>query len=329
VNSLRSLDQEHNSFTLDLFQLAISKEGPGGLAFASKLDFGKTAQRIVSDWNGDGALSDSEETNDFELEEAYLTYHPEWMGPVTVKAGKFVTLLGAEVIEAPSNMNFSRSFMFGFSIPFTHTGVLFSAPLGEMVTLTAGVVNGWDNVVDNNNGKSLLASVAVTPSSVFSISANGTYGPEKTNTGSDPRGIIDLVSTITLDPITLSLNFDYGEEGTAALDGGTEKWTGFAGIVGLALKDLTGIPAGVYVRGEVFDDDGGGRTGTEQTLTEITVTGKYFLTDNLTAWAEYRHDHSDEDSFAEEGTVTLPDDSTVPKFKGDQDTALVALSYVF
>src|SRR5688572_3663338 len=151
ANSLRSLDPEENSFTFDLFQLHLHSNLPEGVSIATKLDFGKTASRIASDWDGDGALSNSEETNDFEVEEAFLAYAPDWAGGGSVKFGKFVTLLGAEVIEAPANPNFTRSFSFGYAIPFTHTGLLFSAPLGDMFSLSAGVVNGWDNVVDNND----------------------------------------------------------------------------------------------------------------------------------------------------------------------------------
>jgi hypothetical protein len=336
LNSLRSLDQEHNSFTLDLFQLQLGKKGPGGVSFASKLDFGKTARRIISDWDGSGTFGDNgEETNDFELQEAYIGYAPDWAGGASLKFGKFVTLLGSEVIEATSNPNFSRSFMFGFAIPFSHTGLLFTVPASDIISVSAGVVNGWDNVVDNNDGKTFLGSVSVTPSSNLAFYANGTYGPEQTNTSSNPRGIIDLVSTFTFDPVSGSLNFDYGSEGNAALNGGSEKWYGFSGIVGLDLKSVAEIPAGVYLRGEVFKDDGGGRTGADQTLHEITLTGKYFLTEKLVAWVEYRHDGSDADSFAKKGTVVVPPvdpaspPTTAPRFQDTQDTVTVALSYVF
>src|SRR5438105_10137490 len=335
VNSIRSLDQQDNSLTLDLFQLQIGKKGPGGLSFASKIDFGKTASVIGADWNGDGKFTGiTNNGGEVELQEAYLVYAPEWAGGWQVKGGKFVTLLGSEVIEAPSNLNYSRSFMFGFSIQCTHTGILFIPPLGEQFAAQIGVVNGWDNVVDNNDGKTLLGSVGWTPSPAFTVALNGTFGPEQKNTSSNPRGVADLVSTITLDPVAVSLNADYGHEDQAALTGGSEKWYGFAGIVGLKLEDLTGVPAGVYFRGEVFKDDGGGRTGTDQTLNEVTLTGKYFLSEKLTLWAEFRHDGSDASAFAKDGTITTIDPATgqattSPRFKDTQNTVSVAASYVF
>ena len=89
-------------------------------------------------------------TAKFDLQEAYVSYrYPVGTG-LTLKAGKFVTLLGYEVIEAPNNLNFSRSFLFSFAIPLTHVGALLSYAPTDWLTLTAGPVGGWD-VADNNN----------------------------------------------------------------------------------------------------------------------------------------------------------------------------------
>jgi Putative beta-barrel porin-2, OmpL-like. bbp2 len=334
-NSLRSLDNRDNQLYVDLFQLQLSRQLPGGLSLTTKLDVGNTATRIGADWNGEGEFSGVTGNNSaFEIEEAYAVYAPEWARGWQVKGGKFVTLLGAEVIEAPSNMNFSRSFLFGFAIPFTHTGMLVTPPLGDHFAASIGWVNGWDNVGDNNGGKTLIGSVGWIPSSQFSLYVNGTFGPEQTNKNNNPRGVGDVVSTITLDPVTISLNGDYGHEDQAALNGTTEKWYGFSGIIGLTLKDLICIPAGVYVRGEWFRDSGGGRTGADQTLDEATFTAKYFVTDKLTLWAEYRHDWSTANSFEKNGTVTTTDPTTgevttSPRFRDAQDTVALAASYLF
>jgi Putative beta-barrel porin-2, OmpL-like. bbp2 len=211
---------------------------------------------------------------------------------------------------------------------------LFTPPLGDKFAATVGVVNGWDNVADNNSGKTLMGSVGWIPCPTFSLYVNGTFGPEQTDKNNNPRGVGDVVSTITLDPFTISLNGDYGHENGAARNGTTEKWYGFSGIIGLALKDLAQIPAGVYFRGEWFKDDGGGRTGADQTLSEVTLTGKYFVTEKLTLWTEYRHDWSTADSFEKNGTVTSTDPTTgeivtSPRFKDSQDTVSIAASYVF
>ena len=334
-NTLRSLDNQDNTFGVDLFQLGIGKKGPGGLSFFTKLDVGNTASRIGADWTGNGQFTGvTGDSGDFEIEEVYANYAPDWSHGLSAKFGKFVTLLGAEVIEAPSNMNYSRSFLFGYAIPFTNTGLMFNYPITDALQVNLGVVNGWDNVADNNNGKTFMGNVAWTANQHFSLIVNGIFGPEENDTSSHPRGVADVVSTITLDPVTISLNGDYGSEGAAAINGGTAEWYGFSGIVGATLKDLIGLPTGAYLRGEVFRDQGGFRTGTDQTLWEVTFTGKYFLTEKLTIWAEYRHDGSDESVFAKNGTVTTIDSTTgdtvtSPLFKGSQDTVSIAASYVF
>jgi hypothetical protein len=62
----------------------------------------------------------------FDLQEAYISGRiPIGNGPV-VKVGKFVTLLGYEVIESPNDLNYSRGYLFSLAIPLTHTGVLAS-----------------------------------------------------------------------------------------------------------------------------------------------------------------------------------------------------------
>lgn len=334
-NSLRSLDNRDNTLYVDLFQLQLSRKLPYGLSLVTKLDVGNTASRIGADWTGSGKFTGVTGNNSaFEIEEAYALYAPEWAPGWQVKGGKFVTLLGSEVIEAPLNMNYSRSFLFSFAVPFTNTGMLVTPPLGEHFAASIGWVTGWDNVGDNNSGKTLMGSVGWIPSSQFSLYVNGTFGPEQTDKNNNPRGVGDVVSTITLDPVTISLNADYGHENQAALDGTTEKWYGFSGIIGLPLKDLACIPAGLYFRGEWFKDDGGGRTGADQTLNEVTFTGKYFVTDKLTLWVENRYDWSTADSFEQHGSVTTVDPTTgeittSPRFKGSQDTISIAASYLF
>ena len=43
-------------------------------------------------------------------------------GKVQWDAGKFVTPIGAEVIESQDNWNYTRSILFGYAIPFYHLG---------------------------------------------------------------------------------------------------------------------------------------------------------------------------------------------------------------
>ena len=87
----------------------------------------------------------------FDLQEAYGSYKIPVGSGLTLKAGKFVTLLGYEVIESPNNLNFSRSLLFTLATPLTHVGGLASYAVTDWLTITAGPVVGWD-IADDNNG---------------------------------------------------------------------------------------------------------------------------------------------------------------------------------
>lgn len=329
-NSLRIFDTRHNNFNFDLLQLQISKSSDEGIGFATVLDFGKTAGGIASDWTGDGSFSGPEENNDIEVQEAYLTYNIPLLNGIEMKAGKFVTLLGAEVIESPYNYNISRSFLFGFAIPFTHTGLLFSHQFTEQVGLTAGVVNGWDNVVDSNDGKSFLGSLALQPFEGLSWSFNGVFGPEQTDNGSNTRGVFDTVLTYTpMDHLEFNVNYDLGKEGDAGNNGQNATWQGVAGIVSIggAMLNPDWEPFSFAVRSEWFSDEDGARTGTRQELWEVTATAKWQLTEHMQVRFEYRHDESNRKVF--EGDTYRQENLLIPRFQHGQDTLAAEVAYLF
>ena len=311
-NNLRIFDQKHNNFTMDLLQLEVSKETESGVGFYSVLDYGETAGLIQSNWGGDLA-------HNFEVQQAYMTYNFGIGNGVEMKFGKFATLLGGEVIESPYNPNVSRSFMFGYAIPFTHTGVLFSTALTDMVSLSAGVVNGWDNVADNNDSKTFLGSLGLEVGDL-AWTFNGVFGAENEDSGSSKTGVFDTVLTYTpMDNVDLLVNFDYGTASEALDSGDDADWTGLSGIVTLggALLDAGLEDWSFALRGEWFSDQDGYRTGDAQDLWEVTGTLKWQMTDNLQARLEFRHDESTDDVFEDGGSM-----------KDDQDTMILEFAYL-
>ncbi len=333
IVSLRAFDKDHNSFSLDLFQLQVSKDpGESGVGFVTKVNFGKVAERMAADWDGDGTVGNvAEEQNSIELEEAYITFNPPGAPDFQLKAGKFVTLLGAEVIESPLNFNVSRSLAFAFAIPFTHTGVLTSYKFSDMVSLTGGVVNGWDNVIDSNDGKSFLGNLTIIPAEQFTLALNGVYGPEQANRGGSKRGVADVVATIKpVENLTVSLNYDFGSETGILANDDTAYWNAFSGIVAYDMPDLLVVPIGFALRGEFFDDSAGTRlappAGGYQNVWEVTATGKVVLAEGLMFRAEYRYDSAHHPQFERELVGQPPDGS---QFRDDQHTIAAELSYVF
>ena len=222
-----------------------------------------------------------------------------------------MTLLGAEVIESPANWNFSRSFLFGYAIPFTHTGALASYSLGDLGSVTGGVVNGWDIVDDSNNGKTLPGNLTITPIKTVILSFSGITGPERASDNRNDRTVIDFVGMWNpIEPLSLMVNYDYGHESSAA-HGAAPAARGFdtanwQGIALYAKYDFT-PKWSLAGRAEWFNDMDNTRVGLTgpggSTLIngiqfyEYTLTSQWKLHEHLLARLEYRHDQASDRVF--------------------------------
>ncbi|MCA3013140.1 MAG: porin [Myxococcaceae bacterium] len=71
-----------------------------------------------------------------------------------LQAGLFLSPVGPEGIAVRDNWNWSRSTLF-FALPYYHTGVRASVPLGDRWAVTVAAYNGWNSVVDGNAEKSV------------------------------------------------------------------------------------------------------------------------------------------------------------------------------
>ena len=316
-NNARWLDHTANSFTLDLAQIVILKDpsAPGTAGFKVKVSAGEWAKLIHSYGLGDAAAGQNPEA--FDLTEAYISYIAGVGKGLRFDFGKMGTFIGGEVLEAKDNPNYSRSFLFSYAEPLTHTGLKVSYPVSDKVSAALFAVNGWDNATDNNKAKSYGVSLGFAPAEIFSASINYLTGPEQTDNSSNMRSLIDLVATIKpAKQLAIILNYDDGKEqnvdGALLPSGITSdaKWSGLSGIVKYDLTDKYAVA----LRGEYFDDKDGYRTGTIQKLKEVTATFDAKLAEGLILRPEYRHDTSDKQSF-DNGT------------KKNQDTFALALMY--
>ena len=313
TNNFRVFDREANGFMLNMTQLnfekPISKESPVG--FRVDLDYGQDAQLIHS--AGLGSAGD-----EFDLQQAYAQVMVPFSLPaadtLSFKIGKFATLHGAEVIESVNNWNFSRSYLFGYAIPFTHTGVrAYYKPFADIpVESYIGITNGWDQVVDNNRGKSVEAQVTCAPFDNFTFSLGGMVGPERTDSNKDFRNLIDLIATYKVnDKLTLKINYDYGWERNAAsvaagsLVGKDAAWDGVAAYAKYSILEWWSIAG----RTEYFHDRDGVRTGSltnaampisDLDLWEFTFTNEFQIFKNMLARLEYRYDKASGQVFSKD-----------------------------
>jgi len=289
-NNLRVFDHKANSLGLDLAQIVFQKDPAlGNTGYKLKISAGETAKFIHS-----AGLVSSAGDDPFDVTEAYISYNAAVGKGLRFDVGKMVTYFGAEVIEAIDNPNYSRSLLFNYAIPFTHTGLKTSYGFTDALSASFHIVNGWDNSTDNNSGKCVGMSVGYAPAEVFSGYVNLMTGPEKSDNNRDNRTLVDLVATIKpIKPLSIILNYDDAQEDHSAASGGTAKWSGIAGIVKYDINDTYSVA----VRGESFDDKDGVRTGTVQKLTEATVTLEMRLNGGIILRPEYRHDSSNKESF--------------------------------
>lgn len=268
-----------------VFNISAAGNGDVGVTLAStpKKGFGGTinvtggdAADVVSSFGTDGLYNGNRKW--FDVTQLFAQYAGD---NYAIYAGKFVTLAGAEVIAAPANANYTRGILFGYAIPFTHTGIRATVNASSTVALTAGINNGWDDLVDTNKSKTFEGQIAWNPNSAFSFAATGYAGKERVaglisegNEGN--RSVIDLLATYNFSPTTsLTLNYDYGQQDSAkgfTLDGNDRaKWSGIAAYLHHSFTDKFGAT----VRFEHFDDTDGFRTGLIQKWEEATLTLAY------------------------------------------------------
>jgi hypothetical protein len=301
-NDLRWLDHKAGNLGLDLAELIFQKDAASGTAgFKVKLSAGETAKLIHAAGLGTQPTGTANPES-FDLTEAFVSYMVPVGSGLSLDFGKMGTFIGAEVMEAIDNPTYSRSFLFNFAEPLTHTGLKIGYSFTDAVNAAVFVVNGWDNAVDDNKAKSVGLSIGLAPMEQFSASVNVIHGPEQMDNSRDNRTLIDIVATITpIQPLSIILNYDDGKEemGMGLAD---VRWSGISAIVKYELTDTYNIA----LRGEYFNDKDGFRTGTMQKMTEVTISPEIKLESGLVLKPEYRHDDSNKASFAD-GTKKTQD----------------------
>ena len=317
-STLRAFDRESDTFDINNIQLNMYRPAPdaGGVGFRTEFMYGTDA--------GIAQSAPFDTTSSFSIQEAYVELKAPIGSGLTVWAGKFATLMGAEVIENYQNWNSSRSYLFNLAIPFTHTGArAFYNWMGGKVQTVVGLVNGWDNVIDNNKFKDIEAQVKWIPTENFNIAQNFMAGSQVVDDVGDTRWLFDTVATWTpfpkdLPKLHLMGNFDYAIQdrgAKGAVGNGDASWEGYALYGKYDLYDWLTLAA----RWEQFWDGKGVRTGTANLsqLWEMTYTADIKVYKNLLTRLEYRHDAGSTSVAFDNGTAN------------NQDTVGVSMIYLF
>ena len=313
----RAYDRRHNSFSLNVVNLTLDRAAPAdrvGAGFHAEAWLGQNAEVVKSVGLVVG--------RDADIWQAYATLNlPVGASGnyVQLKAGKLATLLGVEVGEDVLNPNLGISYQDIFLEPFTETGAEIDAKLSPRWDAELRVSNGWDQVTDVNESKTITSRLGLTPDDRTLIAASGYVGPEQARNNSNERTGVNLVASRKLTgAATALLQFDYGQEDHAAADGGRAQWT----AAGLWLTCDLAPAATLAVRGDYMNDRGGSRTsgvlgfpindGLEVGGVTGTLNIKYW--DHALLRPEVRFDRA-----------------TLPVFDGHKDELSLgmALSYLF
>ncbi len=315
TTAFRNFDINSGQFGLNMIELVADKAPDATasrLGYHVALGFGQ-AMNIV---NATEPGQYSTESNfDQYLKEGYLEYLAPVGKGLQINVGKFVTPAGAEVIETKDNWNYSRGLLFALAIPYFHFGASAKYAFNPKFAVTGYLVNGWNNSIDNNSGKTTGFSAAWTPNSKFSLIQNYLVGPEQFNDNSNFRHLSDTVVSFSPNSkLSFLANYDYGHDHVTGSPTSVH-WSGIAGYIKYAPNDKWAFAT----RGEYFSDNGGTQTGTPQKLSEFTLTLQRMLASKLMTRLEFRRDMSDQNVF--------PDHTA--GLKDAQNTVTLGMVYAF
>ena len=223
--------ESHNNYTIDAIDLQFARAvdaskgnwDVGGLVevmygsdaaalHSNGLEYGNTVPFNTSESNGTGDRYHPQ--NQFDIPQAYLDIVTPVKG-LKVRVGKFDTLLGYESINPNNSPFYSHSFIFNVE-PLTHTGVVAFYQVNDQLSVAAGVTRGWDQALKDNNGApDGIFQVTYKINKQWTVSLQGTVGPENTDDTAHWRFAPDLTTTYAVND-----KFSVGAEAIYFWDGG-------------------------------------------------------------------------------------------------------------
>jgi hypothetical protein len=145
---------------------ALTSENKAQAGFRTDVMIGEDANYLINRSTSYNLTNDQQDSNALFLEQAYVSIRAPVGNGWDFKVGKFVSILGYEVIERPANMNVTYGLLWQ-QMPLYYTGVLSSYKFDDYLDAKLGVVNG--SQTDNNtttsgggDGCAVLAALNVT-----------------------------------------------------------------------------------------------------------------------------------------------------------------------
>jgi hypothetical protein len=271
LNVFRVFDDRSNDYRFNQFSMIFERTLAEGTGF----DVGFKVQAIYGSDSRFIHARDLPEADSFFRKETVQIDPTQFYGLVripvgsglTVKMGKYVSPLGYEVIDAPGNPLYSHSYLFGFAVPATHTGIQLDYPITDFLGVCYGLVRGWDSItVDPNDTLSHMFGFALKPTKALTTLVNVITGPERPHENTDYRTVVDFIATYQwTESWSTSVNVDWGNE-RGVSDMGDNWW----GVAAYATYKFSPFVAST-LRAEYFRDNTGSRLGIAERLVEVTL----------------------------------------------------------
>lgn len=188
-------DTNENGFSLNFMGIDLGYEGKN-FGLTTSVRAGPGVVRYYGLAPSDGIIA---------LTQAFVTWKPS--DSVTIDAGQFGTIFGAEVAESWMNLNYTRGALYFQMQPFWHTGVRGSFALTEEVSINAMLVNDVNQISLNPDSK-LQGAVQVTYTTDEIGVAVGTLQTLGEGSTSGFDRFFDAVFTYNSGPFSLVFNGD-------------------------------------------------------------------------------------------------------------------------
>ena len=305
---------------------ALTSENKAQAGFRTDVMIGEDANYLINRGTSYNTTNDQQNSNALFLEQAYVSIRAPVGNGWDFKVGKFVSILGYEVIERPANMNTTYGLLWQ-QMPLYYTGVLSSYKFDDYLDAKLGVVNG--SQTDNNtstsgggDGCAVLAALNVTaPGGNANWSNNFQYSSN--NDSNSSTGSADSSTSTGLENSSsgTGYTFIYNSWGNWAPKFANDKllfaFNALLGTSSINDEDQIGhqhgttwFGAGAYAkyqfndwfslcsRGEYLGGNNPSKlvvteapyNGTGLSLWEYTITAGFNVIDNLLIRAEYRLD---------------------------------------
>ena len=165
---------------------------------------------------------------------------------VWVDGGIFFSHMGMESWLSRDNPTYTRSLVAEYS-PYYQSGAKITWTATPKLTAQLDVVNGWQNISENNRGKGAGIRLDYVPAENATLSYYNFFSQEA---GTRLRTFNGIGAKIVKGRATLLGQFDVGTQDRGNVSGGTDHWYGATAIARAQLSSTIAVS----VRLERFDD---------------------------------------------------------------------------